>query len=289
VLRVKRATKRAVAHILARAPSGVIASSETFDIWERAGYHVTRNHFYEPVPDVAALRKRPWTASECVGIDLDVARQLATLRQLSPFAIGWTGYEPNSYYGSVDAVVLHALIRWASPKTVVEVGSGFSTRIILDALAENDAPGRLISIEPYEPERMPTPPDFAVPVQEVPREVFTQLQANDVLFIDSSHVLATGNDVWFEYLELLPRLARGVIVHVHDIFIPRDYPKEWVVDRHRFWTEQYVLQAFLAFNSAFEVLVASNHLAHEAPGELEAALGVRAAGEPGSFWLRRHA
>jgi hypothetical protein len=283
----RRVVKRAAAHVLTRAPAGVIASRETFDVWERAGYHVTRNHFYEPIPDVAALRRRSWAPSECIGVDFDIPKQLAALRELGQYSAAWKGYEANPYYNAIDAALLHGVIRWAKPATVVEVGSGYSTRIILSALGENQTPGRLISIEPYEPERMPRPPDFKVPVQDVPYDVFTQLRADDILFIDSSHVLATGNDVWFEYLEILPRLAAGVIVHVHDIFLPRDYPKEWIVDRHRFWTEQYLLQAFLAFNSDFEVFIATNHLAHSARAHLEAALDVGVEGQPGSFWLRR--
>ncbi len=89
-------------------------------------------------------------------------------------------------------------------------------------------------------------------VERCPSYVF-QLAAGDVLFVDSLHVLMTGGDVAFEYLEVLPRLAPGVLVHIHDIFLPYSYPSQWLLER-RFWTEQYVLQAFLTFNSAFEVL-----------------------------------
>jgi hypothetical protein len=124
--------------------------------------------------------------------------------------------------------------------------------------------------------------------QDVPLETFGALGENDVLFIDSSHVLAIGSDVQYEFLEIIPRLRPGVLVHVHDIFLPAEYPKRWVVDG-RFWDEQYLLQAFLAFNNSFEVLWAGHwmHLTH--PEQLRAAFSTYdpAKAAPGSFWMRR--
>ena len=115
------------------------------------------------------------------------------------------------------------------------------------------------------------------------------LEAGDVLFIDSSHMLRIGSDVQFEYLEILPRLKPGVIVHIHDIFLPAEYPRNWVHDKHIFWNEQYLLQAFLAFNASFEVLWGGSwmHLNH--PAELESAFQSykRENQWPGSFWIRR--
>ena len=86
------------------------------------------------------------------------------------------------------------------------------------------------------------------------------MKENDLLFIDSSHVLKIGSDVQYEYLELLPRLNSGVIIHCHDIFIPSEYPKNWVRKEHRFWNEQYLLQAFLSFNDKFEILWAGSYM-----------------------------
>lgn len=91
-------------------------------------------------------------------------------------------------------------------------------------------------------------------IQDIALSKFTELKKNDFLFIDSTHTLKTGSDVQYEYLEILPRLNEGVIVHIHDIFLPAEYPKAWVLKDHRFWTEQYLLQAFLSFNSMFEIL-----------------------------------
>jgi hypothetical protein len=91
-------------------------------------------------------------------------------------------------------------------------------------------------------------------IQDIALSKFTELKKNDFLFIDSTHTLKIGSDVQYEYLEILPRLNEGVIVHIHDIFLPAEYSKAWVLKDHRFWTEQYLLQAFLSFNSMFEIL-----------------------------------
>jgi hypothetical protein len=115
------------------------------------------------------------------------------------------------------------------------------------------------------------------------------LEENDILFIDSSHVLKIGSDVQYEYLEILPRLNKGVIVHIHDIFLPAEYRKEWVLKDHIFWTEQYLLQAFLAFNDNFEILWAGSYMHLKHPDKLEVAFNSYRRNErwPGSFWIKK--
>ena len=127
------------------------------------------------------------------------------------------------------------------------------------------------------------------PVQQVSLAEFERLRENDILFIDSSHVLKIGSDVEFLFLEVLPRLNPGVIVHIHDIFLPANYPRRWVVDELRFWNEQYILQAFLAFNRAFEVLWAASYMNIKHPERLESAFPSYKRGQrpPGSFWMRK--
>jgi hypothetical protein len=152
---------------------------------------------------------------------------------------------------------------------------------------------RHICIEPYE---MPWLEDIGVQVirkrvEDVGLDLFESLQHDDVLFIDSSHMIRPQGDVLFEYLQLLPTLNPGVIVHIHDIFTPRDYPRDWIVDKMRMWNEQYLLEAFLTNNSQFEVLLALNYLKHSHPDALGAACPILAqemdSREPGSIWLRR--
>jgi hypothetical protein len=108
-----------------------------------------------------------------------------------------------------------------------------------------------------------------------------------MLFIDSTHVLAIGSDVQFLFLDVLPRLNPGVLVHVHDIFFPFEYPRKWAMEQHRFWTEQYMLQAFLAFNAEFEVLAGATYLTTCWPEEVQATFSNSPELQGASFWMRR--
>jgi hypothetical protein len=170
---------------------------------------------------------------------------------------------------------------------MVEVGSGWSTTITAAAIRDGGLPTRLTCIEPH-------PRPFVREIREVaalrqerveltPQAVFDELAAGDVLFIDSSHVVKTGSDVVHQLLEVVPRLADGVVVHVHDIFIPEDYPEGWV--RAGFgWTEQYLLQAYLSGNARAHVIAANRWLSRRHPAELEASLGA-VGSEGSSFWF----
>jgi hypothetical protein len=133
-------------------------------------------------------------------------------------------------------------------------------------------------------------------VEDIDLEFFSQLDSGDILFIDSSHTVKIGGDVNYLFLEVLPRLKPGVIVHVHDIFLPFDYRRDWVMDEFRFWSEQYLLQAFLSFNAEFEVLMCNSYLGlyyledlkstfPNSPWWADTRIGVPRGG--GSFWMRR--
>jgi predicted O-methyltransferase YrrM len=207
-------------------------------------------------------------------------------------------YFVNNYsFESVDGEILYCFIRHFKPKRIIEIGSGYSTRLSLLAARRNAEDGHaragVIACEPYPEEVLSRGLDGLTLrqtfVQDVPLTEFDSLQANDILFIDSSHVLKIGSDVQYEYLEILPRLRPGVIVHVHDIFLPAEYPRTWVMDQFRFWTEQYLLQAFLAFNETFEVLWAGSYMHLTHPERLERAFRSyqRTTRWPGSFWMRR--
>jgi hypothetical protein len=126
-------------------------------------------------------------------------------------------------------------------------------------------------------------------VQDVPISEFTRLHENDILFIDSSHVITIGGDVQYEYLEIIPRLEKGVLIHVHDVFFPAEYPKEWVMEKLRFWNEQYILQAFLAFNESFKILFAGSFMHLNYPEKLEKVFAAynHNVDWPHSLWMRR--
>lgn len=169
----------------------------------------------------------------------------------------------NIYFTSPDAEVLYAMLRTHRPRTVIEVGSGHSTRIMRQAVIDGRLPTRVIAIDP-QPRR-----DIAGMADVCHREaagagtdpaLFAALQAGDFLFVDSSHEIRTGNDVVFLFLTVLPRLPAGVIVHVHDVFLPYDYPEEWVVRERWGFNEQYLVHGILAFGDAFDVLWAGHFL-----------------------------
>ena len=272
---------------------------ELFLNWERHGFHVTPVHFYEPIPDTQSLPETLWSQpSELVGIDMNDSIQLELLR--SHFAKLRDEYhnlpvEPppgqKRPFRGVDALVAYCMIRHFQPELIVEVGSGWSSLVLGQAAAKNKN-SALICIDPFPGDvlRKGFPGLRSLmekKIQDIDLEFFSQLGSGDVLFIDSSHTVKIGGDVNYLFLEVLPRLRPGVIVHVHDIFLPFDYRRDWVLDEFHFWTEQYILQAFLTFNSQFEVLLANSYLNHYHQQELKAAFPGLSSWAGGSFWMRR--
>ena len=296
----------------------------SFRALQRLGVSVTPNHFYWPVPDIHDLGSRAWGAdSMLVSPDLGLEKQVRWVGQLaeryrhewsfSDNTAGATEYHYNNgLFETVDAEIAYSIVRDVKPSRVIEVGGGFSTRILAAAIQSNrvvdGVEGELITIEPF-----PSPGlrriTHLIPtrIQEVDLDLFLSLQGGDILFLDSSHVVSIGSDVVREYLEILPRLQPGVIVHVHDIFLPSDYPRDAVLSNFCFWSEQYLLQAFLTFNPHFEVMWASSAMQHYHPDVLlesfprwehsyrEMPKGVRRYLPtrdydrvwPSSFWIRR--
>ena len=253
----------------------------TFRIWEKLGFYVIPKHYYYPIPETRELllrEKKIWKNSELIGIDMNEKIQLKFLKEVFPnYKSEYIRFPKDKnqrdskfdfYFGSggiaeVDAEVLYCMIRHFKPSTIIEIGSGSSTLLIAQACRVNKREvgkvSKFIVVDPYPRKtiQMGIPGlTHIVPkkVEELDLEFFEALESGDILFIDSSHVVKIGGDVNYLYLEVLPRLNAGVIVHSHDIFLPYEYPKEWIIKEHKFWTEQYLLQAFLTYNSAFEVL-----------------------------------
>lgn len=278
---------------------------EFFRLWEERGMHITPVHFYQPIPDTRKLPQSLWDRrSALVGIDMNDAVQLDLLSNCFPkfrdeyeqFPSSSTEdpaqfYFDNGRFGGTDALVAYCMVRHFQPRLIIEVGSGYSSLVSGQAAAKNgNAP--LICIEPF-------PLDFFAKgfpglrslveekVEDVELDFFSQLQSGDILFIDSSHTVKIGGDVNYLFLEVLPRLNPGVIVHVHDILFPFDYRRDWVMDELRFWGEQYLLQAFLSFNSEFEVLLCNSYLADRHLEEVKATFPNSPWWGGGSFWMRR--
>jgi hypothetical protein len=262
------------------------------------------------VPDTRKLRLDParsriWPSRprSTPGIEWRGEEQIRLLEELSSqepmaFPEGPTG-EPTVYHTAnpmfplLDAWVLQAMLRHARPKRMIEIGCGWSSLVAARVNREHlGGEMELTCIDPY-------PPDFLsndvegistvidAPVEELGVDRFLDLGANDVLFVDSTHTVKTGGDVSFLFGQVLPRLSGGVLVHVHDIFLPSDYPQEWVLAGWA-WNEQYLVQSFLAFNAAFEVVLSVAWLSQFRPAALAEASGVTSyAGS--SLWIRRRA
>jgi len=314
-MNLKLAIAKRIAHIASLLlPSKVMRDKRFFHFWEDKGYHITPVHFYEPIPDTRTLRDDIWLKqSELIGIDINEQGQIDLLRKFSSqfkdeyenfprhkTSIPYQYYIKNGQFESVDGEILYCMIRYFKPRRILEIGSGYSTCLSAQAIlrnkeADNGYECELAAIEPYPDEILKVGfPGLSklIPekVQEVPLSEFKKLTESDILFIDSSHVLKIGSDVQYEYLEILPRLNKGVIVHVHDILLPAEYSKEWVLKYRRFWTEQYLLQAFLTFNDYFEVLWAGNYMHLKHPDKLETAFSSYKRDEKKgrkSFWMKK--
>lgn len=273
-------------------------------VLEIAGVFPIRDHYYEPLVNPRHLIRDPNEPRDLPGVNLDLERQaefLAQLRFGSELELlprhgatrGHFAYD-NGNFGPGDAEVLYSLIRYFRPERILEVGSGYSTLVACAALERNSHDGsrRAVHqcIEPYE---MPWLESLPVEVtrervEQVKLEHFARLRSGDILFIDSSHMVRPQGDVLFLYQEVLPRLASGVIVHIHDVFTPYDYPSRWLVDRVCFWNEQYLLEVMLAAGDRYKPLLGLHALYKLRPDDLFAACPVLKedrSNEPKSFWM----
>lgn len=282
------------------------------------GYHVIPKHYYSPIPDESDLSAAYWAdISKLVGVEIDpeipmalvdgpLARFFAEFRQqfgVEPGDPGSSAYTLiNGVYMAVDAHLYYGLIRHLKPRKIIEIGSGQSTRLAAAAARRNTEDDRsackITAIEPYPPESLralSSEVDIVVAkLQSVDLAIFDALAENDILFINSTHVLREGNDVQTIYLEILPRLRNGVYVHVHDISLPERYPQEYF-KQGLFWNEQYLLQAFLAFNERFTVVWPGNWMmVHHRDLMLKTFPEINVmrqhypASEPSAFWMRTH-
>ena len=177
-------------------------------------------------------------------------------------------FKNNPQFKNADAYLYHCFLRHFTPKNIIEVGSGNSTRLAIDAITKHKLPTVLNCIEPY-----PSPQLKSVIgsvngrfisdyVQNVPFDFFDSLERDDILFIDSSHVAKYKSDVVHILLKIMPRLKPGVLIHFHDIFLPFGYPSSWIVNSNIFWNEAYVLAAFLSGNSMYSVEIGSFSLGY---------------------------
>lgn len=266
-------------------------------------------HFYSPIAcktDLVANQEFIWRSRDNIaGIDYRSEKQLELLKSLqkhSPeraFPVDQPkGYQRyfynNDQYPALDADFLYsALCEWR-PKTMIEIGSGFSSLITAEVNRERfDHSLTFICVEPYPRQYLLDGVDGITEleiskVQDLPLSFFSRLRSGDILFIDSSHVSKVGSDVNFLFFDVLPSLAPGVYVHIHDIFLPDEYPKKWMIEEGRNWNEQYIVLAFLLFNSEWEIVWGSHYMGtrhKEAVSRVFSSFPNLGGG--GSLWIRR--
>jgi hypothetical protein len=275
---------------------------------ERVGLQVVPKTFYSPIPDLRELPPDIWDRrSELRGIEFDLDAQLSwiesnlaeAMKEFSPpeQATGRPGEYTldNDSYGRVGADLLHGVVRGLKPRRIVELGSGQSTLIMAAAAARNaaeDVTTELRTFDPFPSVAQPELPGLAalehVRAQDVPLSVFESLEAGDVLFVDTTHTVKLGSDVNRIVLDVFPSLAPGVLVHVHDIFLPYEYPRKWSEESGLHWAEQYLLQAFLSGNRDYEVLAGTFALCRDRP---DAMARLAPTWQPGAtasaWWMRR--
>ena len=237
------------------------------------------DHYYEPQFDFRKLKQPLSQDRNLPGIDWNISGQLKILASFSHSSelerllqeeSSTRRYRPDSVlFGPGDAEYWYQLIRLIKPGKVFEVGSGNSTLIAIEAIRKNREADpnyscKHICIEPYEGPWLEGTGVLVIrkKIEDFDIKFFSELGENDILFIDTSHVTRPQGDVLYEYLELLPTMNKGIIVHVHDIFSPKNYPKLLLEERVRFFNEQYLLEAFLSHNSSWKIIGALNYLHH---------------------------
>jgi predicted O-methyltransferase YrrM len=275
-------------------------------------FFVPPGHFYSPIvdPKKAAeyfreMASRP-VPDALPGIALGRSDMRLLWQTLQPYLLscpfteqfksGLRYYYENAAYSYGDALVLHAMLRKYNPKRVVEIGSGWSSACMLDTV-ELFLNGHcnLTFIEPY-PKLLESligtggehVKILAHDVQRTPLSVFEELEQNDILFIDSTHVMSTGSDVCFELFEILPHLKSGVVVHFHDVFWPFEYPRYWVVEENRCWNELYGIRAFLTKNEQWTILFFNDYFARFEVETITETCQLFLKNPGGALWLRKN-
>jgi hypothetical protein len=271
---------------------------------------VPPGHFYSPVPSIAdidAHRERmlgPQPAA-LAAIDLRLDEQVSLLDTFKPLydeqpfpserCADTRYWFENPSFGYGDGLALYCTLRVLEPARVIEVGSGWSSCVVLDTCERFlDWTPQITMIEPYPAQLhdLIRPDDASrfrlldQPIQQVSLDEFRALESGDILFIDSTHVSRVGSDVNHEIFEVLPALAAGVYIHFHDIFYPFDYPQGWV-EEGRGWTEAYLLRAFLEYNPDFEIVLFNHLLYQRFSHRFDADFPLWARNPGASFWLRK--
>lgn len=278
---------------------------------QRRGWHFQKNNYYSPLNDCEFLEANrdlwdrldlpaeiDWNIEGQLRIAEEVGRHVEELRDIPmegpppragrPVSFYWM----NGMWNNADAIVQYGLLRSRKPQRVIEIGCGWSSLMMAMALERNGGDTGVTLVEPYPNEAIfaSLPRQWRVEkvmLQRAPLELFETLEAGDVLFYDGSHCAKIGSDVNWFFFRVLPRVKPGVLIHVHDIFFPGEYPEPWIFERCQTWNEQYLLQAFLMHNAQYEVTIANRMLGALHRERVEALYkGIRPA-MGASFWMTK--
>ncbi len=244
---------------------------DTYRLFQENGFHVVRNHYYGALPDTRELAEKWWAdipylaaynkvkkadVDKIFGNVLRWSDELKSLPREAQDGFHWD----NGMFPPLDTIFLYGMLREYQPQKMLEIGSGFSTEIAL--LASKHTKTEIHCVEPYPSSRLLSREAelkklTKLPIQDVQPEVFSELQAGDFLFIDTTHAVKIGSDVNYLIFNVLPHIKPGVFIHIHDIFLPYEYPKRWYDEISIFWSEQYLLLAYLLDNPTVEIILPS--------------------------------
>jgi hypothetical protein len=268
------------------------------------GVYPLTNHYYEPQFNFGSLNKNLSEDRDLPGINLDLTRQIQNLSNLIyknelvklNLEKKSTNYKfciKNNFFGYGDSEIYYQLIRHLKPKKILEVGSGHSTLIALEAIKKNKKSDKIDTqitcIEPFENKWLD---DLNIKIlrkkiEDTEESNYLALESGDIFFLDSSHIIRPQGDILKVFLEILPKLNKGVLVHVHDIFTPKNYPEKWIIKENKFWNEQYIVEALMMNKNKYEIYLMLNHLKNNAYNELKRACPyLTSNNQPSSLYLK---
>ncbi len=276
-------------------------------IFNKIGLLPIHDHYYEPLINPKKHLSKKYEEDRNIhGLNLNVETQIKLLssfdyeNELINFSLSKENeidfFYNNKSFEMGDSEFLYSIIRKLKPQSIIEIGSGHSTRMVLNAIQKNkdnnkDYNCELSCIEPYEYKLIEKLPVNILKkkIEDVEISYFNKLQKNDILFIDSSHIIRPEGDVLYEIQNILPSLNSGVIIHIHDIFTPKNYPKYWI-NNHVLWNEQYLVEAFLMYNTDFEIIGSLNYLKNNNWDLISSKFPILKKykdSQPGSLWIRK--
>ena len=273
-------------------------------VLKKIGIFPISSNYYEPQFNFDNLKNELSDERKLNGVKFNIQSQFELLKKfnfnqeihnldLKNGTKNFKFFINNKFFEAGDAEIYYQMIRYFKPKKIIEVGSGHSSLIAKEAILNNKkldgTETELFCIEPFE-NRWLEKNDIKVirqKLEDVDERIITNLSKNDILFIDSSHIIRPQGDVLKLFLEILPKLNSGVIIHIHDIFSPRDYPEKWLKSENRFYNEQYILEALLTDTNRYEIICALNLLKNNYFENLKEVCNyIDHKSQPSSFYLK---